>query len=135
MPDYRVVVNDPKTGRSYNRTISGHYASALMGKKLGDEIDGIFIGLPGYKVVLSGGSDKDGFPMRPNLPGPRRKKVLVTGGVGFRGRRKGCRRRKTLRGNTVGPDTLQINMRISQHGPKAIEDAFKEQPSEGPGKK
>lgn len=129
------MVNDPKTGRSYNRTIGGHYASALMGKKLGDEIDGIFIGLPGYKVVLSGGSDKDGFPMRPNLPGPRRKKVLVTGGVGFRGRRKGFRRRKTLRGNTVGPDTLQINMRISQHGPKAIEDAFKEQPSEGPGKK
>jgi small subunit ribosomal protein S6e len=129
LADYRAVVNDPKNGKSYNRTIGGHYASALVGKKVGDEIDGIFIGLPGYKLVIAGGSDKDGFPMRPDLPGPRRKPILVTGGVGFRPRKKGLRRRKTLRGNTVGPDTLQINLKITAYGPKSIEDAFKEQPA------
>ncbi len=135
MPDYRAVVNDPKTGKSYNRTISGHFASALVGKKLGEEIDGIFLGLPGYKLLIAGGSDRDGVPMRPNLPGPRRVRILVTGGVGFRQGRKGLRRRKTLRGNVVGPDTLQINLKISHQGPKAIEDAFKEQPAEAPAKR
>ncbi|MEE9600431.1 MAG: 30S ribosomal protein S6e, partial [Thermoplasmata archaeon] len=117
---------DTKAGRSHNKTVKGHYAGALIGKKIGDEVDGIFFDLPGYKLLLTGGSDKDGFPMRPDLPGHRRKRILVAGGVGFRSNRSGLRRRKTLRGNTVGPDTVQLNLKIVAYGPKSIEDAFKE---------
>jgi small subunit ribosomal protein S6e len=47
--------------------------------------------------------------------------------VGFRPKVRGLRRRKNLRGNTIGPDTLQLNFKIIQHGPKAIEDSLKEQ--------
>ncbi len=126
MAEYRAVISDPKTGMSHNKGVSGHYAGALIGKRIGDEVDGIFFDLPGYKLVLTGGSDKDGFPMRPDLPGPRRKRVLVTGGTGFRPKKRGLRRRKTLRGNTVGPDTVQLNLKIVTYGPKSIEDAFKE---------
>ncbi len=126
MAEFRAIINDAKSGRSYNREVSGHYAGALIGKKVGEEVDGIFFDLPGYKLLLTGGSDKDGFPMRPDLPGPRRKRVLVSGGAGFRPKKKGLRRRKTLRGNAVGPDTVQLNLKIATYGPKSIEDAFKE---------
>lgn len=126
MAEFRAIISDAKSGRSYNREVSGHYAGALIGKKVGEEVDGIFFDLPGYKLLLTGGSDKDGFPMRPDLPGPRRKRVLVSGGVGFKPKKKGLRRRKTLRGNAVGPDTVQLNLKIVTYGPKSIEDAFKE---------
>ncbi len=126
MAEYRAVISDPKTGKSHNREVSGHYAGALIGKTVGDEVDGIFFDLPGYKLLLTGGSDKDGFPMRPDLPGPRRKRVLVSGGTGFRPKKRGLRRRKTLRGNAVGPDTVQLNLKIVTYGPKSIQDAFKE---------
>ncbi len=126
MAEYRAVISDPRTGMSHNKEVSGHYAGALMSKRIGDELDGIFFDLPGYKLVLTGGSDKDGVPMRPDLPGPRRKRVLVSGGPGFRSKKSGLRRRKTLRGNAVGPDTVQLNLTIVKYGPKSIEDAFKE---------
>lgn len=126
MAEYRAVISDPKSGRSHKKEVAGHYAGALMGKRIGDELDGIFFDLPGYKLVLTGGSDKDGVPMRPDLPGPRRKRVLVSGGPGFRSDKGGLRRRKTLRGNTVGPDTVQLNLKIVTYGPKSIEDAFQE---------
>ncbi len=126
MAEFKAIISDPKSGHSYNREVSGHYAGALIGKRIGEEVDGIFFDLPGYKLLLTGGSDKDGFPMRPDLPGPRRKRVLVAGGTGFRPRKKGVRRRKTLRGNAVGPDTVQLNLKIVTYGPKSIQDAFRE---------
>src|SRR5512136_1105105 len=101
MVEFKAVISDPKTGKTYSRTIAGHYASALVGKKIGDDVDGLFVSLPGYKLKITGGSDKDGFPMRRDLPGPRRRPVLVSGGTGFHPERGGVRRRKNLRGNTV----------------------------------
>ncbi|MBI4416685.1 MAG: 30S ribosomal protein S6e [Euryarchaeota archaeon] len=126
MVEFKAVINDPKAGKSYQRAVSGHLANSLLGKKIGDEIDGLFVQLPGYKLVITGGSDKDGFPMRADLTGPRRRGVLVSGGVGFHPARKGIRKRKSLRGNAISPDILQVNMKITQRGPKTIEDAWKE---------
>ena len=126
MVEFKAVISDPKSGKTYNRTIAGHYASALIGKKIGDDVDGLFVSLPGYKLKITGGSDKDGFPMRRDLPGPRRRRVLVSGGTGFHPDREGLRKRRNLRGNTVSTDILQLNLKISQRGPKSIDDAFKE---------
>src|SRR2546428_534527 len=89
--------------------------------------DGLYVGLPGYKLQITGGSDKDGFPMRSDLPGPRRKRLLLSGGVGFHPVRPGMRKKKTVRGNTVSPDILQLNLKIVVRGPKSIEDAWQEQ--------
>jgi len=127
LAEFKAVIADPKDGKSYKRDITGHYANALIGKKLGDDLDGLYVGLPGYKLQITGGSDKDGFPMRSDLPGPRRKGLLVSGGVGFHPPRPGIRKKKTVRGNTVSPDILQLNLKIVQRGPKSIDDAWQEQ--------
>ena len=118
--EFKTVIADPKKGKTYQWEITGHHANSLVGKRIGDEVDGIFVGLPGYKLVITGGSDKDGFPMRRELPGPKRRQVLIKEGVGFHPNDKGVRKRKTVRGGTVSPDIVQINMRITVHGSKSI---------------
>lgn len=126
MVEFKAVISDPKSGKSYQRTISGNMAAQLVGKKIGDDVDGLFVQLPGYKLKITGGSDKDGFPMRGDLIGPRRRGVLVSGGVGFDPLRGGMRKRKSLRGGSVSPDILQVNLKITTRGPKSIEDAWQE---------
>ena len=126
MAQFKVVINDVKTGKSFQKEIEGQYANSLIGKKIGDVVDGIFVDLPGYKLLITGGSDQAGTPMRKSLPGPRRRKILVRGGVGFHPRMPGQRRKKTIRGNTIGPDIVQVNMKITKYGPKSIEDLMAE---------
>lgn len=125
MAEFKAVINDPKDGKSYQTAIAGHHANSLIGKKIGDVIDGIFVGLPGYKLQIMGGSDKDGFPMRKDLPGPRRKKLLLSESTGFRADEGGLRRKKAVRGNTVAPDTLQVNLKITSHGMKSVAELIK----------
>ncbi|MHA1469026.1 MAG: S6e family ribosomal protein, partial [Candidatus Asgardarchaeia archaeon] len=69
-------------------------------------------GVSGVKLQITGGSDIAGFPMRADIEGPIKKYILLSGGVGFRPRRKGERRRKLVRGNTISEDIVQINMKI-----------------------
>ncbi len=127
LAEFRAVISDPKDGMSYQAPVAGHHANSLIGKKIGDVVDGIFVGLPGYKLEITGGSDKDGFPMRKDLPGPRRKKLLISKSIGFRSKKGGLRRRKTVRGNTIAPDSLQINMKVMQHGMKPISELIKKE--------
>lgn len=123
--EFKANVNDPKEGRAYQATVTGHHANSLIGKKIGEQIDGIFVGLPGYKLLIVGGSDKDGFPMRKDLPGPKRMKILVSQGLGFKPKRKGSRKRKSMRGNAISPDIVQINLKIVSHGVKSVSDLLK----------
>jgi len=122
MVDFKAVIGDPKSKKSYPQEVAGHHANSLLGKKIGDEIDGIFVGLPGYRLRITGGTDKDGFPMRPDIPGPSRRKVLVSKSRGYRPDREGVRARRTLRGNAVSPDVVQINMKVVASGPRPIAD-------------
>ncbi|MFP4171212.1 MAG: 30S ribosomal protein S6e [Methanomassiliicoccales archaeon] len=126
MVEFKAVIND-NDGRAHQVTVEGHHANSLIGKRVGEVVDGIFVGLPGYKLKITGGSDRDGFPMRSDIPGPKRRKVLLSGGVGFHPREGGQRRRKTIRGNTVSPDTSQLNMTIDQAGSKSIDDLLSEE--------
>jgi small subunit ribosomal protein S6e len=127
MVEFRAVISDVKTGKSFQANVTGHHANSLIGKKIGDVVDGIFVGLPGYKLMITGGSDKDGFPMRKDLPGPRRKKLLVTSGHGFRTPEDGLRKKKTFRGNAIAPDTVQLNMKVTAHGTKPLEEMMKKE--------
>ena len=112
MAKFKIVISDPETGKSRSVESEGTRAVPLIGRKLGDVIDGSIVGMSGYKLKITGGSDKDGFPMRPNVHGGVRARVILTEGVGFHPSREGERRRKTLRGKTITEDIIQINTKI-----------------------
>lgn len=126
MVEFKAVIADPKSGKTYQTAVAGHHANSLIGKKIGDEFDGIFVSLPGYKLQLTGGSDKDGFPMRKDIHGMKRRKVLLSNSTGFKATKPGMRRRKSICGDTISPDIIQVNMKISSYGSKPIEDALKQ---------
>ena len=125
MVDFKLVLSDAKDGRAYNVSVSGGSANAFLGKRIGDEVDGGQVGLGGYRMKITGGSDRNGNPMRGDLPGMARKRLLLSGGVGFHPRLDGERRRKTIRGNEITPDFVQINACVSTYGEKALGEYFK----------
>jgi small subunit ribosomal protein S6e len=120
MVEFKVVVSAPKSKKSYQKAVD-HQQSGLMGKKLGDKFKGDVIGLSGYELEITGGSDKDGFPMRKDVDGAARKRLLVTSGVGFHSKKKGERKRKSIRGNTISQSISQINTKIITSGSKPVE--------------
>jgi small subunit ribosomal protein S6e len=125
MVEFKVVVNDTKNGKSYNVPVSGHHANSLIGKKIGDEVDGIFVSLPGYKLTITGGTDKDGFAMRDDLPGMGRRRLLVSKGKGFNAKEEGMRKKKSMRGNTINQDLVQVNMKVVKYSSKPIDKLIK----------
>lgn len=107
-------------------------AKFLQGKKLGEKFKGEGIDMPGYEFEISGGSDAAGFPMRNDVEGSNRKKVLIASGVGLRKKpRKGYRVRKTVAGNTIYDKTAQINLKVLKVGKPDIFAEVKEAPAEG----
>jgi len=87
------------------------------GMKIGDTIKGGLIGFPNYEFQITGGSDASGFPMRKDVHGPVKKRILVAKhGIGFKPTRKGEKRRKTMRGNEISYDMTLINLKITKYG-------------------
>jgi small subunit ribosomal protein S6e len=130
MAVFKIVVSDPETRKSYQLEIEQSKALGLVGKKIGEEFNGDLIGLPGYTLKITGGTDKDGFPMHPSVEGAVRKKVLLSGPPGFHPRKKGERRRKTVRGNTISEDIAQINVKVIKKGEKPLEELIPTKPKE-----
>ena len=124
MADFRIVVSDSKTAQAYQVTVTGAAASKIIGKNIGDTISGDIAGLSGYTLKLTGGTDKDGFPMRPDLPGPARRKILVSGGVGFHPKADGVRMRKSMRGKEISSEVTQINAVVVEYGQKSLAEIF-----------
>ncbi len=123
--DFKLVLSDGKDGRAYNVGVSGGSANAFIGKRIGEEIDGGQVGLGGYKMKITGGSDRNGNPMRKDLPGMARKRLLLSGGSGFHPRLEGERRRKMVRGSEITPDFVQINASVTAYGEKPLGEYFK----------
>ncbi len=124
MVELKIVVSDPKTGRAYNVDASGGAAGAIVGKRIGEEIDAGAMGLAGYKILITGASDRTGIPAKKSLPGAGRKKLLMSAGVGFHPTMEGERRRKTIRSNEITADFVQINARVTSYGDKSLEELF-----------
>ena len=114
MASFKVVVADPKTGKSQSLEIKDQQAQPLLGLKIGEELDGSLVGLTG-KIKISGGSDKAGFPMRSDVMGGVKKYVLMTRGTGFRkDAGGGKKKRKLVRGNTITDEIYQVNAILTQ---------------------
>jgi len=119
MAKFKVIVSDPEEGKSKVVELEGARAVPLIGRRLGEAVDGSVFGMSGRKLQITGGSDKDGFPMRPNIHGGVRVSVIVSKSVGFHPKREGERQRKTLRGNVITEDIVQINVKVVEKPKKA----------------
>ena len=112
MAKFKVIVSDPHAGTSKVVELEESRATSLIGRKIGEEVDGAIVDLPAHKLKIAGGSDKDGVPMRPSVHGGVRRHVILSGGVGFKPRKKGDRKRKTVRGNVITDEIVQVNTKI-----------------------
>lgn len=119
--EMKIVINDSKTGKSFNKTLESDKADQLFGKKIGEELDLSILGLDGYSGIITGGSYMTGMPMSKDLEGSGLRKVLIGKGLG---NKQNIRRRKSIAGNTVGQFTSQINIKISKYGEKSLEQLF-----------
>merc|ERR1719265_2944302 len=86
----------------------------MEGDSLGDEFKG-------YVFRITGGNDKQGFPMKQGVLCNNRVKLLFKKGMStYRERRKGCRKRKSVRGCIVGPDLATLQLVIARKGAEEI---------------
>jgi small subunit ribosomal protein S6e len=108
MAQFKVVVSDPKSGKSEVLEAKDATAQLFVGRRIGDIVD---LGVVGqnYKVKLTGGSDRAGFPMRADILGGGKRYVLLTKGIGYRNSTEGEKRRKLVRGGTVTEEIFQLN--------------------------
>jgi len=130
MPAIKFVISEPETRKAYQLEVDQNKAMGLIGKKIGDEFDGGLIGLTGYSLKITGGTDKDGFPMHPKVKGGGRKRVLLIGPPGFHPRLKGERKRKTVHGNTIAEDIFQVNVKVTKKGATPLETLVPTKPKE-----
>lgn len=122
MAEFTVAVSDPETGTTYQVDVSEQDANRFISRELGEEVDGSAVGLDGFTLELTGGSDNAGRPMRADVAGPALKEVLLEGGTGYEPSRDGERKRVTVRGREVSVDTRQINVRIAQRGDGDVDE-------------
>ncbi|MFH1307785.1 MAG: S6e family ribosomal protein [archaeon] len=139
-------INLSDKGKTYKLELDNEL---LEGRKIGEKLDGKEINsdLAGYELEITGTSDLAGFPGLKQEEGPNLRKVLLSYGPGMhtkprregkKGRNtnpKGLRLKKTVRGNQISKDTIQINIKVIKAGSKKLEDIFKkdapaEQPTE-----
>ena len=120
--DFRVIISDPKNGRAYQVELKEPGSAKFLGKRIGDRIEADTLGLPGYAVQITGGSDREGFPMRADLPGSKRKRLLVAKGGGYHPDSVGKRKRKSIRGREISSEIGQINVKVIESGSKPLEE-------------
>jgi len=105
-----IEVDDEKLRGFYDKRMS----TEVEGENLGDEFKG-------YVFRISGGNDKQGFPMKQGVLTPNRVRLLLSAGHScFRVRREGERRRKSVRGCIVSADLSVLNLVVVRKGAQEI---------------
>jgi small subunit ribosomal protein S6e len=129
MAKFKIIISDPETGTSKVVELEEARALPLIGRKIGESIDGAVMDLPAHKLKITGGSDKDGVPMRPSVHGGVRRNVLLSGGPGFKSGSSGQRRRKAVRGNVITDEIVQINIKIVEQPKKPVDPKIETKPA------
>src|SRR5918993_2449259 len=105
LAQFKLTMSDRK-GRTIAQELKDRTAQPLLGTKIGSIIDSSIVGIAGGKLKITGGSDRSGTPMRPDVHGGVKKYVLLSTGVGNRSE---ARVRKLVRGNMVTEEIYQLN--------------------------
>jgi len=120
MADFKLCISE--SGKTFQKEVKD--ADTLISKKIGDKIEGKIVGLEGFELEITGGSDKSGFPMRKGILGIR-KKLTLKGGVGIsRKLRRGEKIRRTVCGHKINENISQINLKVTKSGSKKLEEIF-----------
>lgn len=127
--NFKLVISDPKHRKAYQKEID-QKQSGLIGKKISSKVSGNQIGLSGYELEITGGSDRQGFPMRRDMDGIGRKRLLLALPPGFHPKMKGQRKRKSVRGNTISSAVSQVNVKVVTHGKEALDKLLGAKPKE-----
>ncbi|MBI2085233.1 MAG: 30S ribosomal protein S6e [Candidatus Aenigmarchaeota archaeon] len=118
----KIVISEPSTRKAYQLEIDNAKSAALVGKKISEDFSGDLIGLNGYSLKITGGSDNGGFPMRPEIPGMARRAFLLKNTPGFHPKLKGQQKRKLVCGNTISQTIAQVNVKVIKAGEKKLEE-------------
>ncbi|SOV18099.1 40S ribosomal protein S6 [Plasmodium sp. gorilla clade G2] len=95
----------------------------FMEKRIGNAVPGDSIGeeFMGYVFRITGGNDKQGFPMIQGVLTNHRVRLLFKKGMKcYRPRKKGERKRKSVRGCIVGQDLSALNLTLVKKGVNEI---------------
>lgn len=117
----KLNISDPKTSKTYSVEVDEKQQISLIDKKIKDEIDLSFISKD-MKGVITGGADKQGFPLVSFLDMKGRKKILASNRPGFKPLRKGQRKRKTVAGKYINENTQLVNVKLTSGDAKILEE-------------
>lgn len=120
----KFVIADVKTAKCYQKEVEGSKISTLNGLKIADEFDGGVIDLPGYKLKITGGSGKSGFPMKKGVLGTSVQSALLSHGLGMKKKFKGLRKRKTVVGANISSELSQVNVAVVKYGKQSLDSIF-----------
>jgi len=124
MVEFKLCIADPSSGKTYQKEVKDAEANHFLGMLLGQSVKGEMLGLTGSEFLITGGSDKAGFPMRKGIKGAR-KKLTLLGGIGLRKNfSKGVKKRKTVCGHRISETISQINLKVTKEGSKKLADSF-----------
>ncbi|KAL2051114.1 hypothetical protein ABVK25_008543 [Lepraria finkii] len=95
----------------------------FMERRMGQEVLGDSVGpeFKGYVFKITGGNDKQGFPMKQGIMHPTRVRLLLsTGHSCYRPRRTGERKRKSVRGCIVAMDLAVLALSVVKQGDEEL---------------
>ena len=119
-----LIVSNPADGTSQRVELDDQQLRALYGTRIGQVVEGAVADMQGYRIKFTGGTDKDGIPMRPDVHGSAKARIILSGGVGYKPKDKGEKKRKVVRGNTVNSEIAFLNFTVVE-APKARKKAQK----------
>ena len=132
MVEFKVVIGT-KDGKSYQKELKDAEADALHDKLLGETVSGDALGFAGYEFLITGGSDKCGFPMRKGIQKPRQK-IMIGNSVGYSGKQRstkknknrkqsGIVKRRTVCGERITKIIRQVNLKVTKQGSAPLGEA------------
>ncbi|ENN80846.1 40S ribosomal protein S6 [Dendroctonus ponderosae] len=120
----KLNVSYPATGcQKLFEVVDEHKIRIFYEKRMGQEVEADPLGdeWKGYVLKISGGNDKQGFPMKQGvLTNSRVRLLLSTGHSCYRPRRQGERKRKSVRGCIVDGNLAVIALVVVRKGEQEI---------------
>lgn len=120
----KLNVSYPATGcQKLFEVVDEHKIRIFYEKRMGQEVEADPLGdeWKGYVLKISGGNDKQGFPMKQGvLTNSRVRLLLSTGHSCYRPRRQGERKRKSVRGCIVDGNLSVIALVVVRKGEQEI---------------